>query len=167
MVVMAGINDDEITDFARKTVTDGWNVRYIELMPVSSNEPVSDKLVSVGEMKKRIEKIGKLEPSSIEVGNGPAKYFRLPGGTGTIGFISPVTEHFCFQCNRLRLTADGKLRSCLLSEAEVDLKGPLRSGAPIDELKTLIGQAIANKPKGHHLAEEIAHKGRPFSQVGG
>jgi cyclic pyranopterin phosphate synthase len=167
VVVMAGVNDDEITDFAAKTVTDGWNVRFIELMPVSSNEPVSDKLVSVSEIRKRLETMGKLEPWKVDAGNGPAKYFRLPGASGTVGFISPVTEHFCFQCNRLRLTADGKLRPCLLSEAEIDLKGPLRGGAPVEELKNLISQAIANKPKGHQLAGGARPKGRPFSQVGG
>ncbi|MGD0795396.1 MAG: GTP 3',8-cyclase MoaA [Dehalococcoidales bacterium] len=167
MVVMAGVNDDELTDFAAKTVKDGWNVRFIELMPSSANEPVSGKLVSVSDMKKRIEAMGKLEPSSVEVGNGPAKYFRLPGASGTIGFISPVTEHFCFQCNRLRLTADGKLRPCLLSEDEIDLKAPLRGGAPMEELKKLIARAIATKPKGHRLAEGNRPKGRPFSQVGG
>ena len=167
MVVMAGVNDDELTDFAAKTVKDGWNVRFIELMPSSANEPVSGKLVSVSDMKKRIEAMGKLEPSQIEVGNGPAKYFRLPGASGTIGFISPVTEHFCFQCNRLRLTADGKLRPCLLSEDEIDLKAPLRGGAPMEELKKLIARAIATKPKGHRLAEGTRPKGRPFSQVGG
>ncbi len=167
VVVIAGVNDDEITDFALKTVKDSWNVRFIELMPVSSNEPVSDKLVSVSDMKKRIETIGNLEPWKTDMGNGPAKYFRLPGASGTVGFISPVTEHFCFQCNRLRLTADGKLRPCLLSEVEIDLKEPLRSGAPVDELKKLISQAIADKPKGHHLANGYRHKGRPFSQVGG
>jgi cyclic pyranopterin phosphate synthase len=167
MVVMAGINDDELTDFAAKTVKDGWNVRFIELMPSSANEQVSSKLVSVSDMRKRIEAMGKLEPSQIEAGNGPAKYFRLPGTKGTVGFISPVTEHFCFQCNRLRLTADGKLRPCLLSEDEIDLKEPLRSGAPLEELKTLISKAIARKPKGHHLAEGTGRKGRPFSQVGG
>jgi cyclic pyranopterin phosphate synthase len=167
MVVMAGVNDDELSDFAAKTIKDGWNVRFIELMPSSANEPVSGKLVSVSDMKKRIETIGKLEPSQIEVGNGPAKYFRLPGASGTIGFISPVTEHFCFQCNRLRLTADGKLRPCLLSEDEIDLKAPLRGGAPMEELKKLIARAIATKPKGHRLAEGNRPKGRPFSQVGG
>jgi cyclic pyranopterin phosphate synthase len=167
VVVMAGVNDDEITDFAAKTVTDGWNVRFIELMPVSSNEPVSDKLVSVSEIRKRLETMGKLEPWKVDAGNGPAKYFRLPGASGTVGFISPVTEHFCFQCNRLRLTADGKLRPCLLSEDEIDLKEPLRSGAPLEELKSLIARAIANKPKGHRLGEDANHKGRPFSQVGG
>lgn len=167
MVVMAGVNDDELTDFAAKTAKDGWNVRFIELMPSSANEPVSSKLVSVSDMKKRIEAMGKLETSSVEVGNGPAKYFRLPGASGTIGFISPVTEHFCFRCNRLRLTADGKLRPCLLSDEEIDLKAPLRGGAPIEELKKLIAMAIATKPKGHRLADGTRPKGRPFSQVGG
>ena len=167
MVVIAGVNDDELTDFAAKTVKDGWNVRFIELMPSSVNEPVSSKLVSVSDMRKRIEAMGKLEPSQVEAGNGPAKYFRLPGASGTVGFISPVTEHFCIQCNRLRLTADGKLRPCLLSEDEIDLKEPLRSGAPLEELKKLIEKAIAGKPKGHRLGEDANHKGRPFSQVGG
>ena len=166
-VVMDEVNDDEITDFAEKTVKDGWNVRFIELMPSSVNEPVSSKLVSVSEMKKRIEAMGSLEPASIEAGNGPARYFRFPGAKGTIGFISPVTDHFCFQCNRLRLTADGKLRPCLLSDAEIDLKDSLRNGAPPEELKNLIRQAIISKPKGHTLAEGSRPKVRPFSQVGG
>ncbi len=166
-VVMAGVNDDELTDFAAKTVSDGWHVRFIELMPVNGDEPVTDKLFSASEMRERIEAMGKLEPSEVEVGNGPAKYYRLPGANGTIGFITPVTEHFCYRCNRLRLTADGKLRPCLLSEEEIDLKEPLRSGASVLELKKLIEKAIASKPKGHHLAEGKKQKGRPFSQVGG
>ena len=91
----------------------------------------------------------------------------LPNATGTIGFITPVTEHFCYYCNRLRLTADGKLRLCLLSEEEIDLREPLRSGASSAELKSLIEEAIARKPLGHNLAEGSAHRGRPFSQVGG
>jgi len=167
VVVMAGVNDDELPDFAAKTVKDGWNVRFIELMPSSANESVSSQLFSVSDMKKRIEALGKLEPSQIEAGNGPARYFRLPGAKGTIGFISPVTEHFCIKCNRLRLTADGKLRPCLLSENEIDLKEPLRSGAPQEELKALISKAIASKPKNHHLADGAGRKVKPFSQVGG
>jgi cyclic pyranopterin phosphate synthase len=167
MVVMAGVNDDELPDFASKTVKDGWHVRFIELMPTNGDEPVNSKLVSVSEMRKRIESMGKLEPWKVEVGNGPAKYFRLPGATGTIGFITPVTEHFCYQCNRLRLTADGKLRLCLLNEDEIDLREPLRSGASVTELKSLIEKAIASKPEGHHLSEGKKQKGRPFSQVGG
>jgi len=167
MVVMAGINDDELTDFASKTVNDGWHVRFIELMPLNGDDSSHIKLVPASEMRKRIETMGKLEPSEVDVGNGPAKYYRLPGATGTIGFITPITEHFCYRCNRLRLTADGKLRPCLLSEEEIDLKEPLRSGASALELKKLIEKAIASKPKGHRLAEGKKRNGRPFSQVGG
>jgi cyclic pyranopterin phosphate synthase len=167
VVVMAGVNDDELTDFALKTVSDGWHVRFIEHMPVNGDDPGVTKLFSVAEMRKRIETLGKLEPWKVDVGNGPAKYFRLPDATGTIGFITPVTEHFCYQCNRLRLTADGKLRPCLLSEEEIDLKEPLRSGASVTELKNLIEKAVASKPKGHRLAEGKKRNGRPFSQVGG
>jgi cyclic pyranopterin phosphate synthase len=166
MVVMAGVNDDELIDFARKTVEDGWHVRFIEHMPVNGDTSFSN-LFSVKEMRKRIETLGELEPWQVDVGNGPAKYYRLPGAKGTIGFITPVTEHFCYNCNRLRLTADGKLRPCLLSEEEIDLRGALRSGAPADELKRLIEKAIASKPERHYLAEGKKQKGRPFSQVGG
>jgi len=167
MVVMSGVNDDEIIDFAKKTVTDGWNVRYIEYMPVADDETKPIKLFSVNDMKQRIETLGKLEPWKMETGNGPAKYYKLPGSNGTIGFITPVTEHFCYECNRLRLTADGKLRLCLLNEDEIDLREPLRSGASVEELKKIIEDAIARKPRSHHLAEGKQHKGRPFSQVGG
>jgi GTP 3',8-cyclase len=167
MVAMAGVNDDEIIDFARKTVTDGWNVRFIEQMPVSATGEKAPELFSVKDMKLRIDPLGKMEPFKMSTGNGPAKYYKLPGASGTIGFITPVTEHFCLECNRLRLTADGKLRLCLLQEDEIDLREPLRSGASIEELKTLIKDAIAKKPKGHTLGEEGRHNGRPFSQVGG
>ena len=167
MVVMAGVNDDELIDFTRKTIEDGWHVRFIEYMPVTTGDAVSTRLFSVKEMRKRIESLGKLEPWTVNVGNGPAKYFRLPGAKGTIGFITPVTEHFCYLCNRLRLTADGKLRPCLLSEQEIDLREALRSGASPDELKRLIEKAIAGKPERHYLAEGKKQKGRPFSQVGG
>jgi cyclic pyranopterin phosphate synthase len=167
VVVMAGVNDDEVQDFARKTINDGWHVRFIELMPTSTGDSPDGKLVSAAEIRKRLEPLGALEPWRTDVGNGPAKYFRLPGASGTIGFITPVTEHFCYQCNRLRLTADGKLRPCLLNESEIDLREALRSGASADELKGLIEKAIAGKPQGHHLADGAKHKGRPFSQVGG
>lgn len=167
VVVMAGVNDDEIPDFAARTVSDGWHVRFIELMPQAGDEPASSKLVSARDMKRLIDPLGKMEPCQVKVGNGPAKYFRLPHAAGTIGFITPVTEHFCYHCNRLRLTADGKLRPCLLNDDEIDLRGPLRGGASAAELKSLIEEAIARKPQGHRLAEGSTHNGRPFSQVGG
>ena len=166
MVVMSGVNDDELLDFATRTVDDGWHVRFIEFMPLVS-DGAAPQLFSVSEVKKHLEALGELEPCLPSVGNGPAKYFRLPGAKGTIGFITPVSEHFCFNCNRLRLTADGKLRLCLLCEDEIDLKEPLRNGISSDGLKKLIKEAVARKPLRHHLAEGSVPKHRPFCQVGG
>jgi cyclic pyranopterin phosphate synthase len=165
-VVMAGINDDELLDFAGKTVAEGWHVRFIELMPVAGND-TTPQFVSANEMVKRLEPLGELTPCLPSVGNGPAKYFRFPDAKGDIGFITPISEHFCFQCNRMRLTADGKLRPCLLSDYEVDLKQPLRSGISLDGLEELFKQAVANKPERHNLARGSVPKDRPFSQVGG
>ena len=167
MVVMGGINDDELLDFANKTINEGWHVRFIELMPFVSEETTASQFVSVNDMRKRLEPLGELEPCLPSIGNGPAKYFRFPHATGTIGFITPVSEHFCFHCNRLRLTADGKLRPCLLAEEEIDLKQPMRSGISLAGLKNLIQEAVASKPLRHHLAEGYVPKNRPFTQVGG
>ncbi len=167
VVVMAGVNEDEIVDFARKTLEDGWHVRFIEYMPVTDGGNGQHSLVSVADMRKHIETLGELTPFKVSVGNGPAKYFKLPGASGTIGFITPVTEHFCYQCNRLRLTADGKLMPCLLRETEIDMRGPLREGASRDELKDLIQAAILAKPAGHQLVEGGGRQHRPFSHIGG
>ncbi len=165
-VVIPSVNDDEVLDFAAKTINEEWHVRFIELMPLTG-ETKTPQFVSASDMKKKIEKLGELEPCLPSVGNGPAKYFRLPDARGTIGFITPVSEHFCFNCNRLRLTADGKLRPCLLSDYEVDLKQPLRQGVSSEGLKKLIEEAVANKPLQHHMAEGQVPRQRPFSQVGG
>jgi len=167
MVVISGINDDELLDFATKTINDGWHVRFIEFMPSAGVSTAASQFVPVSEMRKRLELLGKLEPCLPSVGNGPAKYFRFAHASGTIGFITPVSEHFCFHCNRLRLTADGKLRPCLLADYEIDLKPPLRRGISSAGLKRLIKEAVANKPLRHHLAEGYIPKDRPFSQVGG
>ena len=166
-VVMLGINDDELVDFARQTIDDEWHVRFIELMPAVGEKATPAHFVSVQEMKKRIGILGELEPCLPSVGNGPAKYFRFPRAKGTIGFITPVSEHFCFKCNRMRLTADGKLRPCLMSDDEIDLKQPLRNGVSLSGLKKLIEQAVALKPAHHHLADGQVPMDRPFSQVGG
>jgi cyclic pyranopterin phosphate synthase len=166
MVVIAGINDDELLDFAAKTITEEWHVRFIELMPLVGGG-IPPRFLSASEMRQRLEQLGELEPCLPTIGNGPAKYFRFPNARGTIGFISPVSEHFCFDCNRLRLTADGKLRPCLLSDYEIDLKQPLRRGVSSAGLKKLIEEAVANKPLRHQLAEGHVPKKRPFSQVGG
>ena len=167
VVVMSGINDDELLDFAAKTINDGWHVRFIELMPSTGTSTIASQFVPVSEMRKRLELLGKLEACLPSVGNGPAKYFRFPHANGTIGFITLVSEHFCFHCNRLRLTADGKLRPCLLADYEIDLKSPLRNGISSDGLKQLIEEAVANKPLRHRMAEGYTPKDRPMTQVGG
>ena len=167
MVVMAGVNDDELLDFSAKTISDGWHVRFIELMPVAGGGITASQFVPVSEMRRHLEKLGSLESCLPSVGNGPAKYFRFLNAKGTIGFITPVSEHFCFHCNRLRLTADGKLRSCLLSGDEIDLKQPLRNGISLAGLKQLIEETVARKPRRHQLAEGYVLKDRSFSQVGG
>ena len=167
MVVMSGINDDELLDFAAKTIGEEWHVRFIEFMPIAGVCAAASYFVSVSDMRKRLELLGELEPCLPSVGNGPAKYFRIPYARGTVGFITPVSEHFCFHCNRLRLTADGRLRPCLLADDEVDLKQPLRSGVSSAELKQLIEAAVADKPLRHHLAEGYVPKDRPMTQVGG
>ena len=165
MVVIRGINDDEVLDFARRTIEEGWHVRFIELMPFNSG--VSLQFVPTKEVEERLSSLGILEPIPSSQGDGPAKYYRFPGAQGTVGFISPLSEHFCFNCNRLRLTVDGKLRPCLLSDKEVDLKTPLRRGASLEELKVLIQQAVAAKPERHYLVEGVLPTVRSMCQVGG
>ena len=142
-------------------------ISKIEYMPFVGKDTTASQFVSVNDMRKQLEPLGKLEPCLPSAGNGPAKYSRFPHAKGTIGFITPVTEHFCFHCNRLRLTADGKLRPCLLADDETDLKQPLRSGISSAGVKQLIKEAVASKPLRHHLAEGRVPKHRPMTQVGG
>ncbi|MBU0494322.1 MAG: GTP 3',8-cyclase MoaA [Chloroflexi bacterium] len=171
-VVARGLNDDEVVDFARLTLEQPLNVRFIEIMPLGANEHwAGDGYVPMSEVRARIEAaLGPLETvrgHDPVVGNGPARYSRVPGAPGTIGFISPVSEHFCFHCNRLRLTADGKLRPCLLSDDEIDLRAALRGGADDQELETIIAQAIAAKPARHHLDVGDVPHARQMAQIGG
>lgn len=174
VVVMRGLNEDEVLDFARLTLEEEWHVRFIEIMPFgqecgssAQGEVTARGFVPVQEIEEHIAPLGPLEPCLPSVGNGPAKYFRLPGAKGTIGFISPVSEHICFGCNRLRLTADGRLRPCLLADDEIDVKKPLREGASSEALKLLIREAVAAKPERHHLAEGVAPAERHMAQIGG
>ncbi len=169
MVVVRGLNDDEIGDFARRTLTHGWHVRYIELMPIGANvDWAGDGAVPIPEVRARIEaEAGPLEPVHGPRGNGPARYYRLPGATGTLGFIGAISEHFCTSCNRLRLTADGRLRPCLMSSEEIDLSAPLRKDASMEEVKALLSQAIHRKPPGHRLSEAVTPQDRTMAQIGG
>jgi cyclic pyranopterin phosphate synthase len=168
-VVIRGLNDDELGDFARRTASDGWHVRFIELMPIGGNQAwVGGEPVSVPEMRARVEaEVGPLQEVRGPTGNGPARYYRLAGARGTIGFIGALSDHFCARCNRLRLTADGRLRPCLMSDREIDLRGALRAGADLVEVQALLARAIDHKPAQHRLAESVSPHDRTMAQIGG
>ncbi len=167
VVVMRGVNDDEVVDFARLTLDNPWHVRFIELMPVGSLEPMTDEMVVPSdEVLSRIQDaLGPLTPGGgPSQGNGPAAYYSLAGAAGSIGVITPMTHTYCGSCNRVRLTADGRLRTCLFGDHEVDLRGALRRGEP---LAGLVRQALAEKPEAHALLSRRNGGLLALSQVGG
>jgi cyclic pyranopterin phosphate synthase len=187
-VVVRGMNDDELADLAALTLDHAWHVRFIELMPVANEgdwgdplrvPPPGERLVTAEEMQARLStQLGipelfaeALLASSAVPGNGPARVFRLPNAKGTLGFITPVSQHFCPTCNRVRLTADGKLRPCLLNDGEVDVMGALRASASDAEVQALLTRAVENKPERHRLNEEITPTQligqRVMAQIGG
>jgi len=171
-VVIRGMHDDEVVALAHKTMEVGWNVRFIELMPVGNGGLADggwrERVVTAQEVRETIETaLGKLEPAKVSAGGGPARYYLLPGARGTLGFITPISEHFCYRCNRLRLTADGQLRPCLLSDHEIDLRTPLRQGADVAQIKELLLQGIESKPMQHHLDEWQRPENRVMSEIGG
>lgn len=166
MVVMRGINDDEIEDFARLTMRHPWHVRFIELMPVGEmNEVTWDHVVPSAEILDTIAAVSPLLACDGPArGNGPARYYRFAEGAGTIGVITPMTHTYCETCNRVRLTADGRLRTCLFGDHEVDLRNPLREGRPVGPL---FRRALAEKPEAHALLQLQVGGLRALSQVGG
>ncbi len=171
MVVMRGINDDEILDFARISLEKDVQVRFIEFMPVgSSTSWRSDTYMSMAEIMKRIETLAPLHALAANRLEGPARTFRLgENPPGTLGFISPLSHNFCDRCNRLRLTSEGKLRSCLLSDAELDVREVLRQGGSDELIGQTILNATRNKPKGHALGGQAQGEscyGR-MSRIGG
>lgn len=180
MVPIRGLNDNEIEDFARMTLNSYYQIRFIEFMPFGRRNFWSkERFISSEEIKSIVEKIGKLIPAKAKR-SGPARYFKFEGSSGVIGFISPISNHFCKECNRLRLTADGKLRPCLFSETEIDLKPALRNEASDDEIRRLIELSIQVKPKSHtikskeiflekrsSLFKALHENKRQMSQIGG
>ncbi len=166
VVVMRGINDDEVRDFAALTRDNPWHVRFIELMPVGDlRELTWDHVVPTTEILQRISDLGVLSDDAGPTrGNGPARYYRLPSAAGTIGVITPMTHTYCESCNRVRLTADGRLRTCLFGDHEVSLREAIRSGAP---LEPLFRKALAEKPLRHELLQMQVGGLRALSQVGG
>jgi GTP 3',8-cyclase len=168
VVVMRDQNLDELEDFARITMERPWHVRFIEVMPVGDNLDVSaEAYVPAAEMLERVRRIGALRPVEGPAGNGPATYFALPGGVGTVGVITPMSHNYCDRCNRMRLTANGRLRPCLFGSIETDLRGPLRRGEP---LEPWIDETLRIKPLRHELVQGSASGSgglRALSEVGG
>jgi GTP 3',8-cyclase len=166
MVVLRGINDDEVEDFARLTLEHAWYVRFIELMPVGDMRALTwDHVVPSDEILGRLSSLGALEPAGAPArGNGPAEYYRFAGAPGSIGVITPMTHTYCASCNRVRLTADGRLRTCLFGNHEVNLRDPLRRG---DDLVPLYRRALDEKPRAHGLLQMQVGGLRALSQVGG
>ncbi|MGD8314807.1 MAG: GTP 3',8-cyclase MoaA [Syntrophobacterales bacterium] len=168
-VVMRGINEDEIEDFARLTLEKPYHVRFIELMPFNGSYEHQSLFVPVEEMVKRVKRVGDLSLEPAAESSGPTRLCSLPGARGKVGFIAPLSYHFCGSCNRLRLTADGKLRTCLFSEEEIDIKGPLRAGAHTEELVDIYRLAAMRKPHGHQLkcTHVEQYFGRDMQAIGG
>jgi GTP 3',8-cyclase len=174
VVVARGFNDDELVDFARLTLEHAWHIRFIEVMPLEGVGAWGGDLtssqssfVSVSEMRERLVDAGVLTLTEGPSGNGPARYYRIPGGIGTVGFISPLSEHFCGDCNRLRLTVDGWLRSCLFSDDGVYVKDALDREASIEELQHLVAEAIHRKPESRPAELSSSIAGQAMSRIGG
>lgn len=168
-VVVKGYNEGDVVQLARLTIDHPWQIRFIEMMPFAGVTDIqTGQVITARNIQDRIEaSVGKLEPSNSGKLDGEARVFHIPGASGDIGFISSVTAPFCDSCNRARLTADGRLRLCLLRENEVDLLTPLRAGASIEELRRLILDGIWEKPWGHGLAEGVIPLNRVMNQIGG
>ena len=168
-VVMRGQNEDEVVAFAELTRKRRVHVRFIEMMPVIDNAALQrDAYVSAAEILDRIREHGMLVPVAGPNGNGPARYFAFPGAAGSVGVISPLSHDYCETCNRVRLSADGRLRLCLFGDNELDLRTPLRSGASLDDLAGIFRGAMYVKPERHHLdLGKPASAMRAFSEIGG
>lgn len=167
-VVVRNFNDDDIIDLAGLTLENDWEVRFIEMMPFGEvTDFQQSNVVSFQEMRSRVESVyGPLDEVGYDFVD-PSRPFRIQGAMGTLGFISSVTEPFCQGCGRVRLTADGKLRLCLLRDDEVDLLTPLRDGASFDEIRTLMRDGSYHKPWGHGLDQGVIAAGRVMNQIGG
>jgi cyclic pyranopterin phosphate synthase len=166
VVVMRGINDDEIEDFARLTFELPLHVRFIELMPVGGMRELTwEHVVPSDEVLDTVSSVGHLSSvAGPPRGNGPAQYYQLAGAAGTVGVITPMSHTYCGSCNRVRLTADGRLRTCLFGDHSVNLRDPLRAGDPI---VPLFRGALEEKPLEHHLLQMNVGGLRALSEVGG
>ena len=169
MVAIKGFNDDEIESFALLTLHHPLIVRYIEYMPSGNGEEWKEgNILTISEIKKRLEEMGRLIPIPSDQWDGPARRFRLEGAIGEIGLIGPVSDHFCYACNRLRLTPDGKIRTCLFSDEEIDVKSFLRDGGSDEDLRKQLLVALRTKPEKHHInTHQFKKCQRNMSAIGG
>ena len=154
VVALRDINLDELTDFARLSLTYPFHIRFIEHMPIGHSRAKSSKPLYTPEIKRRVQSIQSLVPVSRGSMDGPAERYRFKDAPGEIGFISALSHHFCGTCNRLRLTANGHLRPCLLSDMQMDLKSLLRDGASDQALADAFLSAVRHKPSNHHVTEK-------------
>jgi cyclic pyranopterin phosphate synthase len=168
-VVVKGYNEPDVVDLARLTLQHPWQVRFIEMMPFAgATDLQTGQVITAEEIKERIEdSLGDMEVANDGKLDGEARLYRLPKAKGDVGFISSVTSPFCASCTRARLTADGRLRLCLLREKEVDLLTPLRAGATLDDLRQIILDGVWEKPWGHGLAEGVIPLNRVMNEIGG
>lgn len=168
VVPLKGINDDELTEIAGLSLTYPFHIRFIEYMPIGNRKPKiqNSKLeILAPEIMQRISLLGVLNPVKKGMNDGPADRYKFEGARGEIGIIRPISHHFCNNCNRLRLTASGRLRACLLSDRQEDIKGPLRNGCSDKELEEIFLKAVQFKPLEHNIADDTVSG--QMSAIGG
>lgn len=171
VVVIPGVNDQEILDLAALTIERNWHVRFIEFMPIGNAELFGERAwIPSEELRQNIRQAYGLKESTIR-GNGPADVFQIPGAKGTLGFISQMSECFCDRCNRMRLSADGWLRPCLLNESgQIDLKSALRNGVETSQLREQVSKLLLLKPEINYKERDsgtLGNYSRTMSQIGG
>jgi cyclic pyranopterin phosphate synthase len=152
VVALNGVNDEELIDMAQLSFDYPFHVRFIEYMPIGQSQMGNGPLLLAPEIKKRISVLGHLIPVRNSANDGPAQRYRFDGAAGEIGFIHAMSHHFCDRCNRLRLTARGQLRPCLLSDHHEDVRDPLRDGCSDDQLAEIFFKTVRHKPSDHNLA---------------
>lgn len=164
-VVMRGVNEDEVADIADLTRKFPFHVRFIEYMPMGKSHLEKQQQILTAEIRERIETaLGPLKQVPRRPGDGPSKNYHLENASGVVGFITPISSHFCSECNRLRLTSRGYLRPCLLNDYETDILTPLREGATDDQLKEIIRVSLKHKPLFHSLGNQRP-KDMPISHM--
>lgn len=167
VVAMRGVNDDEFVDFAALTLDKPYAVRFIEYMPTNREDTWTSKVISGEEILSRIRDRFSMQPVVRGEMSGPSRDYRISGAAGTIGVITPISGHFCQDCNRIRVTSQGMVKNCLFAESEVDLKPVLRSGS-VEELQQALRRIVSEKPGKHLMSEtDTGHKPFAMSKVGG